>query len=104
MNMIESTHASTQALKPVDPNPAAKVARNSSKAANVTSSDVAEVSTTGQDHAFYLSALRALPDVRPDVVEQTREAMQSVVRYPPMQIVDGVAALVGQVRKDDVYP
>ena len=93
--MIDSLNINAGVVRPVERTLPSEVAKASPKAEAVQKQDVAEVSSFSREHEMYMSVLRALPDVRPDVVEQGRELINSSVHYPPLDIISGFSTLMG---------
>ena len=59
------------------------------------SQDSVEVSSFSREVESYSQMLKTLPDVRPDVVANAREATQPSIKYPPLDIIAGIGALIG---------
>jgi hypothetical protein len=59
--------------------------------------DTAELSSTSQDHAVYLNALKQLPDVRPDEISAAKRSIGATIKYPPLDVIAGIGKLVGKV-------
>ncbi|MBI4025643.1 MAG: hypothetical protein HY360_11735 [Verrucomicrobia bacterium] len=94
--MINSVNISADVVRPAERTLASEVAEVSPKAEAV-SQDTAVVSAFSREHEAYMKMLQALPDVRPDVVQRMRESVMPTAKYPPLDMVDGIAKLVGKM-------
>lgn len=59
--------------------------------------DTAVISPVSREHESYMSAIKALPEVRSDTVEKSREMLNTTVNYPPLQVIKSISALMGQI-------
>ena len=57
--------------------------------------DSVEISAASQQLAKYQGILNNQPDIRKDVVAQVQRAVQATIQYPPMDVMRGMVALMG---------
>lgn len=94
--MIDSLNINAGVVRPVERTLPSEVAKTSPKVEAVQQQDTAEMSAFSREHEMYMSVLRTLPEVRPDVVAKGREMLNPRTQYPPLDIVDGISTLIGK--------
>jgi hypothetical protein len=89
-------------INPIQSNAATRVTEQSAVSAPVNRApvapqeDVVEISSFGKEYEGYMKALKNLPDVRADVVAEVNERSAAPKPYPPLDIIAGISALIGQ--------
>jgi hypothetical protein len=76
-----------------------EAAKAASKKTNAVAQDTAEVSSFSKQHDELMQALRALPDVRSDVVSDVKDEAMGPGNYPPLDIISGIGKLIGKAIK-----
>jgi hypothetical protein len=93
-----SNNNPTRAVDQVAAANAAQAARQGSvgKAAG-SAQDSAELSSVSKDLAVYVNALKNVPDVRPEAVNSAKRAINTSLKYPPLDVIEGIGKLVGEL-------
>ena len=93
--MIEPININTGVVQPIEKTLPSEVTKGTAQAEAASKQDTAQISAPGREHEVYMSALKGLPDVRPDVVQKLQDSLRPSGNYPPLQAIDGMMRLFG---------
>ncbi len=93
--MIDSININPGVVRPVEKTLPSEINKGTAKAEASAQQDTANISAASREHAVYMAVLQKLPDVRSDLIQHARYSLRPTVDYPPLDVVNGIAKLMG---------